>query len=104
MELPKANPNIFMSTWEEIKAFFYSFFDPRYNQSHANDEDTLNIWVNKSRLYIDMMQRMIDEKFTKETGIKVNLSLLSDENKIILANAAGKTPDGVISISHGKTF
>lgn len=104
MELPKANPNIFMSTWEEIKAFFYSFFDPRYNQSHANDEDTLNIWVNKSRLYIDMMQRMIDEKFTKETGIKVNLSLLSDENKIILANAAGKTPDGVISISHGKPF
>ena len=40
----------------------------------------------------------------KETGIKVNLSLLPDENKIILSNAANNTPDAAIGISYSKPF
>ncbi|GKX28403.1 ABC transporter substrate-binding protein [Vallitalea longa] len=89
---------------ENVKSFFYSFLDPKYNKSDKVDDDTIEIWVNKSRLYVEIMQRMIDEQFTPETGIKVNLSLLPDENKIILSNSAQNTPDAAIGISHTKPF
>lgn len=104
VDLPKENAGFIKSSIENTKAFVYSFLDPKYNQSLRVDEDTIEIWVNKSRLYVEIMQRMIDEGFTPKTGIKVNLSILPDENKIILSNAADNTPDGAIGISHGKPF
>ncbi len=104
VKLPKANANIFNRFYEGMKAFLYSFFDPKYNETAKIDDDTIEIWVNKSRLYVEIMQRMIDEQFTPQTGIKVQLSLMPDENKIILSNAAGSTPDGVMGISFQKPF
>lgn len=104
VDLPKANVNIFHSMFEGIKAFVYSFFDPKYNEMDKVDDDTIEIWVNKSRLYVEIMQRMIDEEFTPQTGVKVQLSIMPDENKIILSNAAGTTPDGIIGISVNKPF
>lgn len=104
VKLPKANANFFVRFIESVKAFFYSFFDPKYNKSDVIDDDTIEVWVNKSRLYVEIMQRKIDEEFTKKTGIKVVLSLMPDENKIVLANAAGTTPDAAIGISMGRPF
>ncbi|NLG82596.1 MAG: extracellular solute-binding protein [Bacilli bacterium] len=104
MKLPKPNANIFKRLIEGTRAFIYSFFDPKYNQVIEVDEDTISIWVNKSRLYVEIMQRMIDEEFTPKTGIKVQLSIMPDENKIILSNAAGTTPDGVMGISFMRPF
>ncbi|MDF2699975.1 MAG: transporter substrate-binding protein [Haloplasmataceae bacterium] len=104
VKLPPANANIFVKIIESIKAFFYSFFDPKYNDASEVDEDTIEIWVNKSRLYVEIMQQKIDDEFTKETGIKVELSIMPDENKIILANAAGTTPDGAVGISTARPF
>ncbi|QUH28882.1 extracellular solute-binding protein [Vallitalea guaymasensis] len=103
-QLPSAESGFITNTKENTKSFVYSFLDPKYNQSDKVDDRTIEIWVNKSRLYVEIMQRMIDEKFTPETGIKVNLSLLPDENKIILSNAAENTPDAAIGISHSKPF
>jgi ABC-type glycerol-3-phosphate transport system substrate-binding protein len=104
VELPKANANVFTKTSEGVKAFFYSFFDPKYNEVSEVDEQTVEIWVNKSRLYVELMQRKFDEEFTPMTGINVQLSLLPDENKIVLSNAADTTPDGVIGVSHSRPF
>lgn len=104
VKLPKPNVNIFVRIIESIKAFFYSFFDPKYNEKQVVDDDTIEIWVNKSRLYVEVMQQKIDEEFTPKTGIKVLLSIMPDENKLILANAAGTTPDGAIGVSHGRPF
>lgn len=103
-KLPKANASLFLKVVEEFKAFFYSFFDDKYQQTSSNDENTIDIWVSKSRPYMEIMQRMIDETYTPETGINVNLSLMPDENKIILSNAAGTTPDGVVGLSFSKPF
>ena len=35
------------------------------------------------------MQEMADATFTRETGIKVNISLMPDEGKLIMAVSAG---------------
>ena len=104
INLPKPSTNIFVKSWEGIKAFVYSFFDPKYNDVAEVDDETIEIWVRNSRLYIEVMQRMIDEEFTPETGVKVQLSVMPDENKIVLANAANTTPDAAMGLSVTRPF
>ena len=103
-KLRKANANIFKRTFEGIKSFVYTFFDPKYNVTDQVDDETITIWVRNSRLYIEAMQRMVDEEFTPNTGIKVQLSVMPDENKVIMANAAGNSPDGAMGLSVVKPF
>lgn len=103
-ELPKASDGFFVNTYESIRAFLYTFTDPKYNQADVVDDQTIEIWVRQSRLYIQIMQRMIDEDFTSQTGIKVLLSVMPDENKIVLSNAAGTTPDAAMGLSVTKPF
>lgn len=102
-EIPKAQVNIFVRTYEGFKSFFYSFFDPKYNESTTVDDQTVEIWVRQSRLYIQVMQRMADD-FTRDTGIKVELSVMPDESKIVLANAANNTPDAAMGLSVTRPF
>lgn len=103
-KLPKPKAFIGKSLFEGTKAFFYTFFDPKYNKAAKVDNKTIKVWVNNSRLYVEIMQRMIDDQFTPQTGIKVNLSILPDENKIILSNAANNTPDAAVGISSARPF
>lgn len=104
IELPKAKANILSTIWEGTKAFTYSFFNPRYSEADEVDADTIEVWVNQSRLNMEIMQRLIDEQFTPETNIKVNLSLLPDEQRIVLSNAASSVPDAALSVSHNMPF
>lgn len=97
MELPKPTGSFFRKLWDGIKGFFYSFFDTRYNDYDV-DEDTLEVWVGQSSLYLDIIQSMIDQQFTDETGIKVKCSILSNVSRIVLSNATGDNPDVVLSI------
>jgi len=101
-ELPKENVNFFVKMWEGVKSFFYSFVDPRYK--YEEDEESIKVWVQKSKGYTDIMQQMIDEEFTSETGIKVELSLLRDEQKLILANSSGDLPHAAINITSGLPY
>jgi ABC-type glycerol-3-phosphate transport system substrate-binding protein len=80
-----------------IQRFFNSFFsNDRYASSK---DDEVEIWVNRSRQYVDLMQKLADEQFTKETGIKVKMSIMQDEGKLLLANSANKQPDIALSVS-----
>ncbi|MBU0996819.1 MAG: extracellular solute-binding protein [Firmicutes bacterium] len=97
VELDKPNANFFVRTWVNIKRFFLSFFDERYNMI-AND-DELDVWVNRSKQYTDLIQKMADDSFTTETGIKVKISVMAAEGKLILANSAGTNPDVALGVS-----
>ena len=97
MELPKPTGSFLRKVWDGIRSFFYSFFDARYNNSDV-DADTLEVWVGQSSLYLDIIQSMIDQGFTEDTGIKVKCSILADVSKIVLSNATGDNPDAVLSI------
>jgi ABC-type glycerol-3-phosphate transport system substrate-binding protein len=96
-ELPRADSPWYVNMWEQLKMFFYSFFDPRYDLELSDDPDVVRIWVSRSKLHVELMQRMADEGFTRETGIDVEMMVLPNQNRIVLANAAGKTPDLVVS-------
>lgn len=93
VDLPEPNVNIFINV---ISAFQRIFAQKKLDQT---DEDVLEIWVNRSRFYVDLMQQMADSEFTPKTGIKVKFSVMQDEGKLILANAANKQPDVALGIS-----
>ncbi len=84
--------NIFAKIWASIVRFFESFSDDSY--SVANTDPThLQVWINRPRQYLEIIQQMIDTQFTPETGIEVDLSIMPDAQKLILSNAAGEAPD-----------
>lgn len=97
--MPRTRPNPIIQAWESTKRFFLSFSNQNYAVIEA-DDDTLEIWVNYPRQYVEVMQQIIDQTFTPETGIKVLLSIMPDENKLILANAANRGPDIALGVNH----
>lgn len=101
-KLPK-KLNVFQSAWLSVRRFVNSFFGTSYSASNT-DESHLQVWVNRPRQYVEIMQKMIDEQFTAETGIEVDLSLMTDPQKLVLANASGDTPDIATGINYSIPF
>lgn len=97
------NPGIFTRAYLNVKRFLSSFFDQAYSISSVREEH-LQVWVGRSRQYLDIMQKMIDEEFTPQTGIHVDLSLMPDAQKLVLANASGDTPDIATGINYAIPF
>ena len=86
-----------------LKRFVYSFQPDPYYSIEAG-EDELNVWVNRPRQYVDLLQSLSDETFTPETGIRVKFSIMPDESKLVLANAAGIQPDVALGVSTNIPF
>ena len=99
VKLPSPKANFFVRNIESIKRFFLSFSSRNY-QVVESTSGVIDVWVNHPRQYIEIMQIMIDSDFTENTGIQVQLSLMPDENKLILANAAGNSPDVALGVNH----
>jgi len=100
--LPRANlsfPRRVASITEQI---WLSFVSDRYRV--VPDPEILNVWVNLSPMHINTLQSMIDGDFTRRTGIDVRVSLIPDLNRLVLANAAGETPDIAMGLSAGGAF
>ena len=96
--LPKA-PGFFESLWMNILRFFASFTDQAYSTSNT-DPEHLQVWVSRSNQYVQIMQKMIDEQFTPATGIEVDISIMPDQYKLVLANSAGRAPDVATGINY----
>lgn len=95
-KLPKATPTIFQSLGNGFKGLIYSFTSPKYRIE--NDDEAINIWVNRAVTQVDLLQKMVDANFTAETGIKVKISVMPDANKLTLAAAANETPDMALGL------
>ncbi len=78
--------------------FLASFRSNPY-QSLGAAPDELEVWVNRPQQYVNLLQRMADERFTPQTGIKVKFSIMPNESKLILACAAGTQPDVALGVS-----
>ncbi len=105
-----AKANWAQNLWAGVERFFTSFTKTDYTAGAANEktwtdengkeQPVIQVWMGRSRQYVETLQNMIDTQFTPETGIKVNLSLMPDANKLVLANAAGTAPDVVLSLQY----
>lgn len=96
--LPK-KPGIFKSAWMNVQRFVASFTEQAYSTKNT-DKDHIQVWVNRSNQYVQIMQKMIDEYFTPETGIEVDISIMPDQYKLVLSNSSGSTPDVATGINY----
>ncbi len=84
---------------EGVKRFFHSFVAD-YSVT-TDDEKTIQVWVARPSTYVNLMQQMMDASdFEKTTGYTVRFSVLADEGKLILSNAANIAPHAVMGISN----
>ncbi|MFN7036333.1 MAG: extracellular solute-binding protein [Bellilinea sp.] len=86
------------SALEGLRRFWQSFQpDPYYTPGAGREE--LEVWVNRPRQYVDLLQTLADQNFTPQTGIRVKFAIMPDESKLVLANAAGIAPDVALGVS-----
>ncbi|MDM5197957.1 extracellular solute-binding protein [Fictibacillus enclensis] len=97
-ELPDPEAGWATKIGNQVSKFFLSF--NRTSQPEKKKEKKLIVWVNRPQQYVSMMQQMADQDFTQKTGIKISFSIMPDEQKLILANAANKSPDVALGVSN----
>ncbi len=102
--LPKEKSG-FEAAGDSISHFFSSFGVQEYTADYDGQKgQTLQIWVARPRQYLEIMQNLADTHFTPATGIKVDLSIVPDQSKLILANASGKAPDAAVAIASPSVY
>lgn len=97
------NPNFLQQLADTASRFVTSFTQEDY-VANTGDETRLQVWVNRPRQYLEIMQRMADTTFTPKTGIAVDFSIMPDESKLILANASGSAPDVALGVSTTRVY
>ncbi len=93
--------NFFKSAWHEIKSFVASFFVD-YNSvgdvySGGEAKDAITVWVLTGRDQGTILKSMIDDGFTPNTGVKVNVEIVAAD-AVLNAVLAGRGPDVVLSM------
>lgn len=90
---------------DALAHFGASFGLQEYTPEYSGVQgEALQVWVARPRQYLEIMQNLADTRFTPQTGIKVDLSIVPDQSKLILANASGKAPDAAIAIASGSVY
>jgi len=86
----------------EMQTFFNSFFidyNSIGNVSDQKDQRTITVWIGSGRDQANTMKAMIDETFTSQTGINVNLKLVQ-MHTLLPATLAGQGPDVAMQIDN----
>jgi len=96
-ELPVATTT-WMRRLNSAMSQFWASFSLADNSPDATEE--LDIWVGRSQFHVELMQNMADSLFTPATGINVRFSVMPNDQKLILANAAGEQPDLALGIAN----
>lgn len=101
--LPKVNDSFLDKLSHEFKSLYYSFIID-YNKignvaKEGDDSTTLTLWVGLGRDQANVIKSLIDQKFTKNTNINVNVMLV-DMNTLLQATLAGQGPDVAIQVAN----
>lgn len=89
-----------------VTGFLKSFAASSMQGTKGNeDTEVVQVWVQRNRDYVDLMQQMANEYYTKETGIRVEVNYCPvGMNLLVLANASDKKPDIVTGVDIGIPF
>jgi len=101
-KFPSGGTGFFAEMKHEAVTFAYSFFID-YNQigNVSEDEDarSVTVWIGSGRDQANTLKAMIDETFTPDTGINVNLKLVQ-MHTLLPATLAGQGPDVAMQIGN----
>jgi len=96
------NNSVFHRIWFELSRLFYSFFI-NYNRignvaEGGNDDYTITLWIGSGRDQANVIKSLIDERFTRESFINVNVMLV-DMSTLLQATLAGQGPDVALQVA-----
>jgi len=94
--LPNATANFARRANSGLSQFWASF---NLTDNSPQDGETLDIWIMRSQFHVELLQNFADSTFTPQTGINVRFSVMPNEQKLILANAAGEQPDIAMGVA-----
>lgn len=100
-KLPHIQETFITRAAHEIGSFVASFFVD-YNSlgDVYKDSDVVEVWMLSGRDQSTILKAMIDDSFTPETGIKVNVKLVAAD-AVMPAVVAGTGPDAALSMVQG---
>ncbi len=101
-EEPKANANIFQTLWHEICRFVASFTRD-YDSVGAMEETTdesLQVWLATGRDQAQVKRNLVNNVFTEQTGITVELKLVAG-GTLLPSILAQKGPDVYHGLGQG---
>lgn len=110
---PKVGGGFFQQIWYRILMFFYSFSGSHTavtGSTEMGESDvTLRVWISTADITTTgassgrdqaiILKRLIDESFTTQTGISVEVSLVSGSDTLVQAVLAGEGPDAALFTS-----
>src|SRR5690606_10945073 len=101
VEVEYENTSFWSKLVYEIKRLFYSFIIDYNMIGNVTDEDsenvTLTLWIGTGRDQANVIKSLIDDTFTNETDINVNVQLV-DMGTLLKATLAGEGPDVAIQV------
>lgn len=100
-EKEDVNDSFFEAIWREIKAFFYSFITDYSNfEDDGTYHDVITVWVNSGRDQANVINAMINDLFTPQYNIGVDLKITNAS--VIQAYLSGRAPDISLMIGRGQ--
>ncbi len=106
-ELPRANAGFFSEFGYEMKKFFMSFvrnYD-RMGAQHeiTEDDEAVEVWLAYGRDQSQVIRNLINNNFTPETGIMVDLKLVAG-GTLLPSILAGMGPDVYIGLGQSEVI
>ncbi|MHC1695540.1 MAG: extracellular solute-binding protein [Eubacteriales bacterium] len=108
-KLPRADANFVQSFMYEVQAFFLSFFND-YSSIGSSEEfdvkekDVVQVWIGSGatigRDQAQIIRQMIDDTFSAEYNVRVNLKLVA-VGTLLPATLAGTGPDVALTMNAG---
>ena len=99
-KITKKRAGFFKNAKHELVSFVTSFIVDSSQLGNVYEDDAdhlIEVWIVTGRDQSQILKNMVDESFTPNTGIKVNVKLI-DIGALLNAVVAGNGPDVVISV------
>ncbi|MCL2084654.1 MAG: extracellular solute-binding protein [Oscillospiraceae bacterium] len=100
--LPADSAPFFTSAGESILAFINTFSKGAGQAGYAADgsmaSNELQVWAGMSMQHAEILQQLIDRDYNAANRTNIQLSIMPDAQKLVLASAAGAGPDVVMGV------
>lgn len=96
---PKDRETLLARMWHEMKSFVASFvvdYDA-VGDVYEDADDVVTVWVLTGRDQGTILKSMIDDTFTPESGVRVNVEVVAPD-ALLNAVVAGRGPNVVLSV------
>lgn len=83
--------------------FCYSYL-PKEEKQDVEDKTKVTVWMSRNMQYVQILQQLLNKSNEGLEGLSIDLSIMQNNQKLVLANASGSNPDVVLSVAKSVPF